>query len=238
MIYTAILAAGLGVRMSRQDLPKPFLMLGSKQIIIHALEQFYVNQDIGRIIVVVAEPWRTYAEDLLYKYGTLGKDVTVIAGGGSKTESVKLVTEYITKNYGLADDDVLLTHDAIRPFVTQRIINDNIAAARAFGAATTAMTTNDTIVVSTDGVKMSEVPSKYQMYAEQTPQTFQLPALANMFAVAVKENVELIAETAIARLFLRFGGDMRLVDGEYSNMKIINPYDLEVANALLMERDK
>ena len=62
MIYAAVLAAGLGVRMHRQDLPKPFLALGNKPIIIHTLEQFYVNKQIGHIIVVTADTWRTYAE--------------------------------------------------------------------------------------------------------------------------------------------------------------------------------
>ena len=238
MIYAAVLAAGFGARMHRQDLPKPFLLLGSKPIIIHTLEQFYINQSIDKIIVVVADTWRTYAEDLIHKHNTFGKDVAVIAGGESKTESVELVTTYITKNTSANDDDILLTHDAIRPFVTQRMIDDNIETAKVCGAACTVMTTNDTIVVSTDGKKMSEVPLKYQMFAEQTPQTYKLDALKAMFTFALKENTKFNNETDLARLFLRYGGEMRLVKGEYSNMKIINPYDLEIANALLVERAK
>jgi 2-C-methyl-D-erythritol 4-phosphate cytidylyltransferase len=238
MVYVAILAAGFGVRMHRQDLPKPFLMLGSKPIIIHTLEHFYVNQNIDRIVVVVADTWRTYTEDLLKKYGTFGKDVTVIVGGASKTESIESVTINISTGYGCFDDDILVTHDAIRPFVTQRMIDETISTARSFGAANTVMTTNDTIVVSLDGVKMSEVPRKYQMYAEQTPQTFQLRKLIEVFEKAKEQNIKLSEETAIARLYISFDREMRLVNGEYSNMKIINPYDLEVANALLEERSK
>lgn len=238
MTYAAILAAGFGVRMNRQDLPKPFLMLGSKPIIIHTLEQFYVNRSVDKIIVVAAETWRTYAEDIIHKHGSLGKEVTVISGGESKTESIALVADYITKNFGANNEDILLTHDAIRPFVTQRMIDDNIRTAQTYGAASTVMTTNDTIIVSQDGVTMSEVPRKFQMFAEQTPQTYKLTALSDMFERAMKDDVILSDETALARLFHRFGGQMRLVAGEYSNMKITNPYDLEVANALLIERSK
>jgi len=168
----------------------------------------------------------------------LGKETTVIAGGDSKTESVELATKYIAKSIGAYDDDILITHDAIRPFVTQRIIDDNIETVRAYGAASTVMTTNDTIIVSTDGVNMSEVPRKYQMFAEQTPQTYRLTELLAVFTLATNENTVFSDETALARLFLRYGGEMRLVKGEYSNMKIINPYDLDVANALLVERTK
>ncbi|WP_312447542.1 IspD/TarI family cytidylyltransferase [Lacrimispora sp.] len=238
MIYAGIMAAGFGVRMHRQDLPKPFLSLGSRPIIIHTLEQFLINPRVDSIIVVVAETWKTYADDLIRKYNAMGKEIVVISGGESKTESVSLVARYVTEKFGTGDDDILITHDAIRPFVTQRMIDDNIDTAQEYGAASTVMTTNDTIVVSTDGRRLSEIPKKFMMLAEQTPQTFNLKTLKAVFEKAEGEGVRLKDETELARLFLRFGGEIHLVRGEYSNTKIINPYDLEVSNALLRERSK
>ena len=238
MIYCGILAAGLGVRMHRQDLPKPFLPLGSKPIIIHTLEQFLINPKVDSIIVVVAGTWRAYAGDLMKKHNIVGKEIVVIAGGESKTESVSMVLKHLKKESGIIDGDLLITHDAVRPFVTQRMIDENIEVAHAYGAATTVMTTNDTIIVSEDGISMREVPRKFHMYAEQTPQTYDLRVLSALFERAAGEDVDLAKETDLARLFLRYGGEMRLVSGEYSNMKIINPYDLEIANALLVERSK
>lgn len=238
MIYAAILAAGFGVRMHRQDLPKPFLALGSKPIIIHTLEQFFLNRRVDKIIVVTADTWRTYAEDLIRRYNTFGKAVSVISGGKSKTESVSLVVKYITENFQTGDTDILVSHDAVRPFITQRMIDENIDAAFAYHAVSTVMTTNDTIVVSVDGMRLHEVPTKYTMLAAQTPQSFHLKTLDAMFNRAIRAGVELKDETELVRLYMRYGGDVRLVKGEYSNMKIINPYDLEVANALLEERLK
>lgn len=238
MIYAGILAAGIGVRMHRQDLPKPFLTLGEKPIIMHTLEQFFVNPRIGAIIVVVPEIWRVYAENVISKYDCIGKTTNVIAGGVNKTESVKLIVEYIQNSTGIMDDDILVLHDAIRPFITQRIIDENIDTARQFGAANTVMTTNDTIIVSDDGVTLTEIPAKNRMLAEQTPQTIQLRLLSNTFVDAAKQSAPLERESELARLFLRQGISVRLVRGEYSNMKIINPYDLEIANALLKERKK
>ena len=238
MVYAAILAAGFGDRMNHKDLPKPYLMLGAKPIMIHALEQFCINPNIDRVIVVVAETWRTYAEDVIRKYKLMEKNIIVIAGGKSKTASMGLVTKYVAESFSINDDDILVAHDAIRPFVTQRIIDEIISTARIYGAANTVMTTNDMIIVSQDGVTMSEVPLKLQMFAEQTPQAYKLTALDQLFTFSMQEGVNLDEETAFTRMFLRYGGKMRLIQGEYSNMKIINPYDLEVANALLVERSK
>lgn len=238
MIYAGIMAAGFGTRMHRQDLPKPFLSLGSRPIIIHTLEQFLINPRVDSIIIVVAETWKTYTEDLVRKYNGMGKYVTVISGGESKTESVSLVAKYITEKCDLGDNDIVIIHDAIRPFVTQRMIDDNIDTALEYGAASTVMTTNDTIVVSMDGQCLSEIPQKSMMLAEQTPQTFNLKTLREVFAEAESKGVKLGYETELARLFLRAGNEIHLVRGEYSNTKIINPYDLEVSNALLRERSK
>lgn len=236
MIYAGILAAGLGVRMHRLDMPKQFLPLGNKPIIIHTLEQFFINPLIGRIIIVAPDSWKIYTEDLLARYDSMGKECFVIIGGRNKVESIDAIVRYIDETWGIADDDVLIAHDAIRPFITQRIINDNIDSARCYGAANTAIMTNDAILVSKDGFLLDEVPPHEIMYAEQTPQTYMLAMLKNAIDKAVAGGVKLNEENELPRLYIKAGNRMCLVRGEYSNMKIINPYDLEVANALLKER--
>lgn len=236
MIYAGILAAGLGTRMHRQDMPKQFLPLGEKPIILHALEQFLINPHVGRVIVVAPDTWRMYTEDLLSQVDRMNKELFVISGGVNKTESMYALSQYIDETWGIDSSDVLIAHDAIRPFITQRIIDDNIAVARSRGAANTVMITNDTILVSKDGLSLDTIPNKSQMFAEQTPQTYMLKRLRNVFSRAITEGVSLQGESELTRLYIQFGNEMGLVGGEYSNMKIINPYDLEVANALLQER--
>ena len=236
MIYAGILAAGLGERMHRQDMPKQFLPLGEKPIIIHTMEQFFLNPQVGRIIVVAPERWKLYAEDLISRYDAMGKECFVITGGKNKAESINAVAQYIDKKWGITDEDVLIAHDAIRPFITQRIINDNIETAKRDGAANTVMVTNDAILVSKDGLLLDEVPPHEIMYAEQTPQTYMISRLKTAIEKAVSEGIKLKDENELPRLYIKSGNRMCLVRGEYSNMKIINPYDLEVANALLKER--
>ena len=132
--------------------------------------------------------------------------------------------------------DVLISHDAIRPFITQRIIDDNIATARSRGAANTAMITNDTILISKDGMSLASIPNKSQDVCGTNAAVYMLKGLRDVFSQAIEEGVSLQGESELARLYIQFGNEMGLVNGEYSNMKIVNPYDLEVANALLKER--
>lgn len=233
MIYAGILAAGIGERMHRQDLPKQFLNLGSKPILIHTLEQFYINHQVERLVVVAPDDWRQYTEDLIRQYNTMNTEVSVISGGENKTVSIQRVVEHIKRHSQPDAEDILIAHDAVRPFVTQRMIEENIAAAREYGAAVTVMTTNDTIVVSDDGEQLSGVPEKAWMFAEQTPMTFRLKLLADMLEQAEEKEISLRQETELVRLFISLGYRLRLVKGEYSNMKIINPFDLEIAEALL-----
>ncbi|MDR0220521.1 MAG: D-ribitol-5-phosphate cytidylyltransferase [Lachnospiraceae bacterium] len=236
MTYAGILAAGLGVRMHRQDLPKQFLPLGEKPIIIHTLEQFFVNPGIDRIVVVAPGEWLQYAVDLLGQYNLADKEYAVISGGVNKTESIGIVARYIADKYGISAGDALVAHDAIRPFITQRIIDDHIAALLRYDAVNTAGLTNDAIIFSDDGENVDDVPPHMHMYAEQTPQSYSLPKLLELLTKAEEKKILLAKESELPRLWLRLGYGMGLVMGEYSNMKIINPYDLEVAEALLRER--
>lgn len=236
MIYAGILAAGMGTRMHRQDLPKQFLPLGEKPLIINTLEQFYVNPQVGRVILVVPEEWKLFTEDMIKQYDNMGTEIYIVTGGTNKTLSIDKIVQFIKEKWGISDDDILIAHDGVRPFVTQKIIDDNIASSMEYGLSVTAAITNDTILVSEDGIGVSDIPKKTKMLAEQTPLTFKLSILINIFDEAKKNEVKLENETELARLCLRFGHSMHIVYSDSSNMKIITPYDLKIANALLVEK--
>ena len=236
MVYASILAAGLGIRMHRQDMPKQFLPLGSKPIIIHTLEQFFINTSVDKIIVIAPEKWLPYTEDLINRHNLTGKELKVIKGGINKAVSISMSARFVEKTWGVNDEDILVAHDAIRPFITQRLIDENINTAIRHGAANTAIVMNDTIMVSKDGKNVHEISPFGQMFAEQTPQTYSLPKLLQMFSIAASSGIFLEHDPELPRLWLRLGETLPMVKGEYFNMKIINPYDLEVANALLKER--
>ncbi len=233
MIYASILAGGFGKRMHRQDLPEQYLQLGDKPIIVHTIEQFLVNPNINRIIIVAQEDCIIYTEDLIKKYNLLGKECYVISGGSNKTESIYMSVKFIEDKWGIGNEDIVVCHDAIRPFVTQRIINDNIEVTKKVGAANTAIASNDAVIESKDGVTLDSVPRHEWTFAEQTPQSYNIAKVQKMFKKALEEGVNLQTESELPRLYINYGNEINLVRGEYYNVKIINPYDLEVAEALL-----
>src|SRR5574344_2098175 len=107
MIYGEILAGGSGSRMGNTDMPKQFLMLGDKPIIMHTIEQFMMNPKFNRILVCCPKEWMSYAGDLLKKYDIDSEKVIVVAGGSSRNETVLNGCIYIRDNYGLGSDDIV-----------------------------------------------------------------------------------------------------------------------------------
>ena len=127
-----------------------------------------------------------------------------------------------------------ITHDAVRPFVTYRIIEDNIKAAKEFGACDTVIPATDTIVESTDGNSVSSIPNRASLYQGQTPQSFKALKLKELYE-SLEESEKAILTDA-AKIFVIKGETVSLVRGENSNIKITYPYDLTVAESLLKQQ--
>lgn len=233
MIYAEILAGGKGTRMGNTDMPKQFLMLGSKPIVIHTIEQFLINSNISKIIVCCPKDWITYMNDLLDKY-IPNSGVEVVEGGATRNETIINGCKFIEEKYGLNDDDVIITHDSVRPFVTQRIIDDNVEAMKKYSAVDTVIEATDTIVESKDGKIISDVPNRKFMYQGQTPQSFNIKELMSTYASLTDDEKEILTDAC--KMFSIKGKEVNIVSGETFNIKITNIYDLKIANAILMER--
>ena len=238
MIYASILAAGTAEKDDKRTLPQPYTLLGSKPILIHTLEQFAISPKIDKIIIVANSDWVVYTQELVKKNIPFAKEIHVIRGGENKNQSISMAAKYIEETWGVTEEDILLNHDAIRPFISQRIIEDNIAAGKRFSVANTVMPTVDTIVISEDKQTADSIPPKSRMYSEQTPQTFKLKQFLNTYYSLPEEMFE--KENDSVRFMLNHGHEVYLVAGDYSNIKIVTAFDVEVANAFLrrMEHDK
>lgn len=236
MIYGEILAGGSGTRMGNTEMPKQFLMLGERPIIIHTIEQFLINQTFSKIVVCCPKEWVSYAEDLLDKYNIDKDKVEITAGGATRNESIMNGCKYIEEKYGLNDKDIVVTHDAVRPFVTQRILDDNIKLAKKYGAADTVIPATDTIVYSKDGKMITEIPDRKECYQGQTPQTFNIKKLMSLFDSLTKKEKEILTDGC--KIFSIKGEDVALVDGEVYNIKLTTLYDSKIAQAILMRKDE
>lgn len=233
MIYAEVLAGGKGTRMGNTELPKQFLMLGKKPVVIHTLEQFLMNERVDKVLVCCPEAWMSYTRDIIRKY--LGKNdrVIVVKGGETRNDTILNGCRYIEENYGLNDDDIILTHDAVRPFLNQRIINDNIDMTFKYGAVDTVVEAFDTIVHSIDGKIITDIPVRSEMYQGQTPQSFNIKLLMKFFDSLTEEEKNILTDACKA-LVLK-GTNVHLVKGEVYNIKITTQYDLKVANGLIGE---
>lgn len=232
MIYAAVLAGGVGSRMQNTDLPKQFLELGDKPILLHTVEKFLMNARVDRVYIGINPDWQTYCEDLVRKHLGDGERITVVPGGKDRNGTIINVIAAIEAERGLTDEDVLLTHDAVRPFVTQRIIDDNIDAALACGACDTVVRASDTIVRSEDGETITEIPPRDPLYQGQTPQSFNLKLLKACFDEMTEQERAILTDAC--KICVLKGRPVKLVKGEVLNFKITTVGDYQLARAMLM----
>ena len=232
MVYAAVLAGGAGKRMLNSDMPKQFLPLGDKSIIERASEHFLVNPSVDSVFAAVPEGWESHAASLLRRDDATGAPgIVIVRGGSDRTMSLMAVIEKIKELYGIQRGDIIITHDAVRPFITQRIINDNIKACKESGAAATAYMLTDTPFISENGATIQEIPPRSNYFLAQTPQTFNLGLLYEICCSLTGD--ERAALTDAAKMFLMRNLSVRIVLGESYNIKITTPFDYAVALTLI-----
>ena len=233
MIYAVIAAGGVGSRMGNMEKPKQYLKIKDKPIIVHTVEKFYVSSYFQKVIILCPKQWVNYTKEVLEKYLPKNDKVIVLEGGSTRNETIMNSIKYIEETDGLDDETIIVTHDAVRPFVTARIIEENIEAALKYGATDTVVPATDTIVESQNGSTISSIPDRSKLYQGQTPQAFKAKLLKEIYMSLTDEEKNILTDAC--KIFSMKGYDVRMVDGEVHNIKITYPYDLRVAKSLLDE---
>lgn len=233
MNYAGVLAGGSGTRMGKTDLPKQFLNIGDKPIIIHTVEQFLLSSKIDQVIIAVPENWLTYTQDIVDKYFKGINNVKVTSGGTSRNETIMNICKYIENNFGTNPDDNIITHDAVRPFVTTRIIEDNIEMLKKYSSVDTVIPATDTIVESRDEAVISSIPNRNYLYQGQTPQSFNIGALVEEYNKLT--DIEKETLTDACKIFVIKDKEVGCVMGETYNFKITNQFDYKMANFMVTE---
>lgn len=235
MVFAAVFAGGIGSRMGNSDTPKQYLDLGTKPVIIHTIEKFFINNRIDEILVLCPKAWVAHTNALIKKHIPEGKKITVIPGGATRNGTLENAIEYIEANCEVDEDTVIVTHDAVRPFLTHRIIEENVDAALKYGACDTVIPATDTIVESADGKMITSIPDRTKMFQGQTPQSFRLKELKRVLLSLTEEEKAILTDAC--KIFSIKNKDVYMVEGEVFNIKITYPYDLKVAHTLLKGKD-
>lgn len=231
MIFAAILAGGKGSRMGSQDKPKQYLLLNDKPIIVYTIEKFLAFSEIEEVLVLCPKNWIEPTKDIVKNYFGGLSHIKVLAGGDTRNDTIMNAIDYLDTNYELDSQSSLITHDSVRPFVTYRIIEDNIRAMENFDMCDTVIPCTDTIVESLDGEAIVNIPDRNNLYQGQTPQTFKIKKMQQVFDFLSEKEKSVLTDAC--KIFTVQGEPVKLVNGEPFNIKITYPSDLKIAHALL-----
>lgn len=231
MNIAVVLAGGSGSRMGMVDRPKQFIDIYGKPVIIHTLEAFEINEKIDAICVVCVKEWQDDLSLWLKEYDI--RKVRWIANAGStRQESSLNALDAISEVCG--DDDYVIIHDAARPLISQKIINDNIVKVREYGACDTVVPAHDTIIRSVDGSTLESIPVRKELYMGQTPQSFKYSivrkAYDDYFAMPENERPEMTDDCG---LVLYSGVEIGMAMGDKLNMKITTMEDLLLVKSIV-----
>lgn len=232
MVFAAVLAGGVGSRMGANT-PKQYLKIGGQAILAISVKKFLSDPEFAHVVVLTPADWVDYTRELLTdSFGESGR-LTVLEGGATRNDTLANAISFLDRTYHFDDDTILVTHDAVRPFVTKRIIQENIAAARKYGACGTAIPATDTILQSRDGEMIDQIPDRSELYQMQTPQTFKARKLEQLMNSLTEEEKRTLTDGC--KIFTMKGEPVYLVRGENYNIKITYPFDLKVGELIFHE---
>lgn len=235
MVVAGIVAGGIGSRMGQYNVPKQFLELKSKPIIVHTTEKFLSSIDVDFVIIGVHKDWVQYCEDLKSKYFPNEKKLFITEGGYDRNATIKNIIDKAKECCGASEDDIIITHDAVRPFVSLRIIKENRETAEKYNVCDTVIGSTDTIVHSADNDYISDIPVRNEMYQGQTPQSFKLGLFEEVYASMTKEELDVVTDAC--KMFHIKGHKVKLVEGDVSNIKITFPFDYTMAKIMMEDID-
>jgi len=224
-VIALIPAAGMGKRMGA-GINKQYLMLNEKPIVAHTITLFENAPFVDDIYLIIPEPEIPYCrEHIVERYG-FTKVRRIVPGGAERQNSVLNGLRAIAD---ARDDDLVLIHDGVRPFVPVHVLERALEVARSHDGALVAVPAKDTIKIVTDGI-IRETPPRESLWLAQTPQAFRYGVIRAAHEIAEAEG---FLGTDDAMLVERLGKDIHVVLGDYRNIKITTPEDLMLAEAFL-----
>ena len=231
MNYGLILAGGVGQRMRSSGMPKQFLSVFGKPIIIYTLEKFERCEDIDKVVIACNAAWIDYLSDLV-RHHNMRKVQSIIAGGRDRQESVLNGVRYL-QGQEAAEDDIVVIHDGVRPLVQESIISENIRVAARYGSAMTVHPVIESIVITDrDEACFDDFKKRDDTYSLTAPQSFKLKTLIDMYE-EIKGQETPIPLLDSALVFAYLGNDVHIIKENNQNIKITTPEDYYILKAML-----
>ena len=227
MNIALLIAGGSGNRM-HQNIPKQFLTVNERPVIVYTLEAFEKHPEIDAIAVVCIDGW----QQVLWAYANqfdITKLKHVITGGKTGQESIRNGVMELERCYKA--DDIVLIHDAIRPMVSAEIISDNIRVTRKYGNATTVIPCAEAMLQTEDGSASSGSYPRDRLKRTQTPQTFHIGQICDLHRRALEAGIT--NSVASCTLMIEMGEKVYFSSGSEKNIKLTTVDDIDIFKALL-----
>lgn len=230
MNIAMLIAGGVGARMN-QEIPKQFIHVNDKPIIVYTLEVFQSHPNIDVIAVVCVEGW----EQVVWAYAkqfNIEKLKFIVPGGEKGQDSIRNGLFELERHFSA--DDVVLIHDAIRPMVSPEIISDCIAVTKKHGCAIATIPCAEAMMQTKDGIVSTGSYPRNNLKRTQTPQGFPLGKICNLHRRALE--VGIINSVASCTLMVEMGEQVYFSAGSEKNIKLTTLDDIDIFKALLMSQ--
>ena len=231
-----IFAGGVGQRLSNGEnsLPKQFLKINDKPIIIHTLELFEEHDMIDKIYIAIHPDYYDYMQDLVKHY-YITKTAGIVKGGATGQDSIYNALKLAQSENN--EDSIVLIHDGVRPNITKDVISENINCAKTKGNAITCTSCFETILVSENGINPEHVPYRKHTYAAQAPQSFHLGEIIKAHEYTRKTNPQYTDIVDSCTLFKTLNKPTYMIKGNRGNIKITTIEDLYILRALIRYKE-
>ncbi|MEH2930798.1 IspD/TarI family cytidylyltransferase [Candidatus Ventrimonas sp. KK005] len=230
MNVAIILAGGSGHRME-QEIPKQFLNINDKPLIIYTLEAFEKHPKIDAILVVCIKGWHEVLKAYAKQF-KINKLQWVIDGGSSGQESIRNGVFHLQNI--CTKDDTIVIHDGIRPLVDENVLTDVIVKCSIYGNAVTSMPYNEQIFVKKDENTTNQYIPRETLQRVSTPQAYQFEKLLWAYNKAFTENIGIVGSAYTNTMMVDLGETLHFSIGSEKNIKITTQDDLDIFKALIM----
>ena len=227
MNIALVIAGGVGARMG-QDIPKQFLTVNDRPVIVYTLEAFQRHPEIDSIAVVCVEGWESVLSAYARQFGITKLDC-IVTGGENGQDSIRNGIMELERRHG--GDNVVLVHDAIRPMVSEEIISDCIEKTTLYGNAISVVPCAEAMLTTTDAAVSDGQYPRDRLKRTQTPQGFNLGFLCDLHRRALEAGIT--NSVASCTLMVEMGEQVHFSLGSERNIKLTTVEDIDIFKALL-----
>lgn len=228
MNYAAILAGGVGSRIKSVSIPKQFVEIDGMPVISYTIKSILKPEIFDRIYIATHREWIEFMKQLISsEFPDNADKIAVIEGGRERMDSITNVLSAIQSDSVVFPEDVLVIHDAARPFVTEKILRDSVEAAFEYGAVVAGLNAVDTMLYSNDGELVDDIPPRKMIFHGQAPDSFRLKLFIEMINNLSDEQRAVITGTSQICTFNNH--KLHMIKGDAMNFKITTDFDLFIA---------